>query len=520
MQDRTQLLGLGPFSASKPRLVGMRETPLLGYEMRILVVACGTHAAGLPGCRAPAHRASCAIQWHILPAWMMKGNLMAGQGRRHQARIFTSGFGGRRPLVPCAPEALEHAAQASMTRRAWAYIAGGAGLERTAAANRAAFDHYRILQRMLRDVSERKLAVELFGRIMPLPVLLAPIGVLGMAHREADLAAARAAAAEGLTFITSSQASYPMEAVASACAGSPRWFQLYWSARDEVAASFLRRAETAGYEAIVVTLDTTQLGWRPRDLDGGYLPFLHGRGIANYVSDPAFCALPPPAADPSERPALGLRSLPAVVELLRSWPQGMLRALSSPTAVVQAVQQFVAGYSRPDLTWDDLPRLRQMTSLPILVKGILHPDDACKALEAGMDGIIVSNHGGRQVDGAVASLDMLPAVVEAIGGRIPVLFDSGIRTGSDVIKALALGARAVLLGRPYIYGLALGGEAGVRAVLQALAADLDLTLALMGCRSVHELNRSVLVEPHGIGVTPSSRRSGLDGETGLPRSSC
>jgi lactate 2-monooxygenase len=198
----------------------------------------------------------------------------------------------------------------------------------------------------------------------------------------------------------------------------------------------------------------------------------------------------------------------------------MLRALSSPTAVVQAVQQFVAGYSRPDLTWDDLPRLRQMTNLPILVKGILHPDDACKALEAGMDGIIVSNHGGRQVDGAVASLDMLPAVVDAIGGRIPVLFDSGIRTGSDVIKALALGARAVLLGRPYVYGLALGGEAGVRAVLQGLAADLDLTLALMGCRSVHELNRSVLVEPHGTGVTPSSRRSGLDGGTGLPRSSC
>jgi lactate 2-monooxygenase len=341
-------------------------------------------------------------------------------------------------------------------------------------------------------------------------VLLAPIGVLEMAHRQADLAAARAAAAEGLTFITSSQASHTMEAVAAACGGGPRWFQLYWSTRDEVAASFLRRAEAAGYEAIVVTLDTTQLGWRPRDLDEGYLPFLHGRGIANYISDPAFRALPSPQIDPAERPALGLRSLPALAELLRSWPEGPMRALFSPAAVVRAVQQFVAIYSRPDLTWDDLPRLRRMTGLPILLKGILHPDDARHALEAGMDGIIVSNHGGRQVDGAVASLDMLPHVVEAVAGRVPVLFDGGIRTGSDVVKALALGARAVLLGRPYVYGLSLRGEEGVRTVLQGLAADLDLTLALMGCQSVEELDRTVLVEqpgcsPHGSAVTLPSR---------------
>jgi lactate 2-monooxygenase len=423
-----------------------------------------------------------------------EGDIMTGLGRRYQARIFTSGFAGHRQPVPCAPEVLERMAKGAMSRRAWAYITGGAGLERTTAANRAAFDHYRIVPRMLRDVSARQLSVELFGRTLPLPVLLAPIGVLELAHRQADLAAARAAAAEGVTFVTSSQASYPLEAVAAACGSGPRWFQLYWSARDEVAASFLRRAEAAGYEAIVVTLDTTQLGWRPRDLDGSYLPFLHGRGIANYVSDPAFRALPPPEVDPAERPVLGLRSLPALVELLRSWPEGALRALSSPAAVVHAVQQFVATYSRPDLTWGDLPRLRHMTRLPILLKGILHPDDARRALEAGMDGIIVSNHGGRQVDGAVASLDMLPGIVEAVAGRVPVLFDGGIRTGSDVIKALALGARAVLLGRPYAYGLAVAGEAGVRTVLKGLAADLDLTLALMGCRSVEKLDRSALKE--------------------------
>ena len=417
---------------------------------------------------------------------------MSAPGRRYQAKIFTAGFAGRRPSIPCAPQALERAAEARMSRKAWAYVAGGAGLERTMAANCSAFSRYSLVQRMLRDVSTRQLSVELFGRTLPLPMLLAPIGVLELAHRQGDLAAARGAAAAGLPFIVSSQASHPLEAIAGAAGDAPRWFQLYWSAKDEVAASFLRRAEAAGYEAIVVTLDTTQLGWRPRDLDGGYLPFLRGRGMANYISDPVFSALPPQPINPAERPKLGLRALPAVAELLRHWPQGTLSALASPQAVMQAVQQFIAIYSRPDLTWADLPRLREMTHLPILVKGILHPEDARKALDAGMDGIIVSNHGGRQVDGAVASLDMLPAVAEAVAGRVPVLFDGGIRTGADVIKALSLGARAVLLGRPYVYGLALGGEEGVLAVIQALAGELDLTLALMGCQRLDELDRSVL----------------------------
>ncbi|MDJ0388940.1 alpha-hydroxy-acid oxidizing protein [Roseomonas sp. E05] len=419
--------------------------------------------------------------------------MAAGIGRQHQARVFTSGFAGRRPAVPCAPEALEHAALARMSRNAAAYVAGGAGLERTMAANRAAFDRYRIIPRVLRDVTARQLSVRLFGRTLPLPLLLAPIGVLEMAHRQADLAAARAAAAEGLPFITSSQSSWPMETIAEA-GGGPRWFQLYWSACDALAESFVRRAEAAGYEAIVVTLDTTQLGWRPRDLDRGYLPFLRGRGLANYLSDPVFRALPPPPVAPGERPSLGPRSLPAVLELLRSWPGGRLKALAAGREVVQAVQRFISLYSRPDLTWENLPALRRMTRLPILLKGVLHPEDACRALEAGVDGLIVSNHGGRQVDGAVAALEMLPPIAAAVAGRVPVLFDGGIRTGADVIKALALGATAVLIGRPYVYGLALAGEAGVREVLRSFAADLDLTLALMGCRGLDELDGTVLAQ--------------------------
>ena len=360
------------------------------------------------------------------------------------------------------------------------------------AANRAAFDRVRILPRVLQDVSARDLSVELFGRTLPLPILLAPIGVLDLVHPRGDLAAAAAAAAEGIPFITSTQASFPMEAVAQASRAGPRWFQLYWSARDDLMESFVRRAELCGHEAIVVTLDTTLLGWRPRDLDRAYLPFLRGRGIANYVSDPVFGQLLAADAGPGERPAVGIGALPALAELLRHWPGRSLNALASARSAARAVQRFIATYSRPSLSWNDLAVLRRRTRLPIVLKGVLHPEDAARAVGAGMDGLVVSNHGGRQVDGAVAALDMLPEVVDAVGGRVPVLFDSGIRAGSDIIKALALGARAVLVGRSYVYGLTLAGEAGVREVIRNLAAELDLTLGLAGLRSLRELDRSAL----------------------------
>ncbi|WP_343866311.1 alpha-hydroxy-acid oxidizing protein [Caenispirillum bisanense] len=283
-----------------------------------------------------------------------------------------------------------------------------------------------------------------------------------------------------------------MEAIAApAGAGAPRWFQLYWAVADDLVESFVRRAEAAGYEAIVVTLDTTLLGWRPRDLDLGYLPFLRARGIANYVSDPVFRRLP--FDDSGLRPPLTPALLRSALELLRAWPGSRLAALGSGE-LLAAVRRFIALYSRPDLTWDDIPRLRRWTGLPILLKGVLHPADARRAIDLGIDGLIVSNHGGRQVDGAVAALDALPAVVAAADDRVPVLFDSGVRTGADILKALCLGAAAVLIGRPYVYGLALDGEAGVRAVIDTLLADLDLTLGLAGRRSVRDLGRDMLVE--------------------------
>jgi lactate 2-monooxygenase len=377
-----------------------------------------------------------------------------------------------------------------MTRQAYAYVAGGAGLEGTIAANRAAFERRRIVPRVLRDVSERDTTVELFGRRLPAPFLLAPIGVLELVHPEADVAVARAAAAEGIPMIFSSQASKPMEECAAAMGDSPRWFQLYWSTSDELVASFVARAEACGCEAIVVTLDTTMLGWRCRDLDLAYLPFALGKGIAQYTSDPVFTAnLRPAPLERSGPPTpTAVRSL---LQAARAYPGRLASNLRSGMGVA-AVRQFLDTYSRPSLKWDDLATLRGLTRLPILLKGLLHPDDAQLALEHGVDGIVVSNHGGRQVDGAVASLDALPAVADAVGGRIPVLLDSGVRGGADAFKALALGATAVLIGRPYVYALALAGEQGVREVLRNFRADFDLTLGLSGQVSASQLGPECL----------------------------
>ena len=413
-------------------------------------------------------------------------------GREAQRDRYLEGLAGRAPIVPTDPRRLEAAARRIMSRETYAYIAGGAGVERTMAANRAAFDRWRIVPRVLRDASARDLSVELFGRRFPAPILLAPLGALDMIRRNADLLVARAAAAEGIPDIFSSQAGTPMERCAAAMGEAPRWFQLYWSRLDRVVESFVGRAEACGCAAIVLTLDTTLLGWRPRDLDLGSLPFLRGYGIAQYTSDPAFLdALHAPPAEPAARPPVTAASIAAFIGQLRRHPGGVLANLRSGQAR-RAVQRFVATYSRPSLTWSDLAALRRLTSLPIVLKGILHPDDARLALEHGGDGVIVSNHGGRQVDGAVAALDALPGVVDAVGGRIPVLFDSGIRTGADVFKAVALGARAVLLGRPVAYGLAVAGEAGVRAVIRNLVAEYDLTLGLSGWTSTSRIDPSAL----------------------------
>jgi lactate 2-monooxygenase len=377
----------------------------------------------------------------------------------YQNEIYLNGLAGVHPSLPCEPGQLEDVARERFAPEPFGYVAGSAGTESTARANREAFDRWRIVPRFLRDVSARTLSTTVLGTPFPAPVGLAPVGVQGIVHDEAELAVARAAASLQLPMVLSTVSTYRMEEVAEAGGDSPRWFQLYWPRDREVAASFIGRAKAAGFAALVVTLDTFILAWRPRDLSAAYLPFLQRMGLANYESDPAFLA--------------GLEKSPE----------------EDPGA---SVLRWLTMFGDPAKTWDDLEWLREQWDGPIALKGVLHPDDARMAADAGIDGVIVSNHGGRQIDGEIASLDALPGVVEAVGDRMAVLLDSGIRTGSDIVKALALGADAVLVGRPYVYGLGLGGEDGVRHVLRSLLAELDLTLALAGVSDVSDLSTEVL----------------------------
>lgn len=385
-------------------------------------------------------------------------------GMERQLAIYRAGLAGQRPVFPLTHEGMKEAARRTLSDEAFGYVTGSAGSESTARENRAAFERWRIVPRHLRGVAERDLSVELFGRRLTAPVLLSPIGAMGILHEDGELAVARAAAALEVPIVLSTVSSHSMEEVATAGEAAPRWYQLYWPSDPAFAKSLLDRAKAAGYEAVVVTLDTFLLAWRPRDIAHTYLPFMHGLGLANYFSDPVFRGSleVPPEDDPAA-----------------------------------AVQRFATLFANAGVTWDDLPALREMTDLPIVVKGVLHPDDARIALEKGADGVLVSNHGGRQVDGAIGALDALPDVVEAVGDRAPVLFDSGIRTGTDVFKALALGAAATLVGRPYAYALAAGGEEAVHETVLNLLAELDLVIGLSGCRSVAEIERDLLVKRGG-----------------------
>ena len=377
-----------------------------------------------------------------------------------QNEVYLNGLLGSPPTQPFGWREVQEAAEHRMSPGAVGYVSGGAGGEETMRANREAFDRWRLVPRMLCGIpAERDLSTSLLGQSMPAPVLLAPIGVLSIVHAEAERAVARAAASLGLTMVLSTASSTAMEEVRDELAGSPAWYQLYWPKDRDVAASLIARAGNAGYQALVVTVDTWQLGWRPRDLGAAYLPFLQGEGIANYTSDPAFRA--------------GLQVSPE----------------QDPQA---AVRHFLGMFNNPELTWDDLAWLREQTDVPVVLKGLQHPDDVRRARDAGVQAVVCSNHGGRQVDGAIGALDALPALVDAAGG-LPVLFDSGVRTGADAVKALALGAAAVLLGRPWVYGLALDGAAGVEHVLRAFLADLDLQLGLSGHAAVKELGAGSLV---------------------------
>jgi lactate 2-monooxygenase len=377
-----------------------------------------------------------------------------------QYGIYAAGLADQKPELPIAAAELQQRAREKLDAGAYGYVAGGAGSERTMQANLDALERWRIVPRMLRDVSERDLSTSVLGTAMPAPVMLAPVGVQSIVHPEGELAAARAAAAVGLPFILSTAASHSIEQVAEAMGDAKRWYQLYWPRERELAASFVARAEAAGYAAIVLTLDTWFLGWRPRDLANAYLPFLKGEGVANYFSDPVFRAAldKPPEEDPG--PAIG---------------------------------HWAYQFANPTVTWSDLQWLREQTSLPIVLKGIVHAEDARRAVDAGVDGLLVSNHGGRQVDGSLGALDALPAIRDAVPDDFTLLFDSGVRTGADIFKALAIGADAVCIGRPYVWGLALGGQAGVEHLLRCLLGEFDLTLALSGYTTLAQVTGEALV---------------------------
>lgn len=361
--------------------------------------------------------------------------------------------------LPVSVERWEQQARLKLEDGPFWYVAGGAGAGDTMKANLESFQRWSITPRMFNDVDTRDMSVTILGQTFPYPLLLAPIGVQSIVHDDAEIASAKAAAEMNVPFITSSASSRSMEDIAKAIGDKPKWFQLYWGKDEDVTASMLKRAEQAGYSAIVITLDTQMLSWREEDLENAYLPFLQAEGIANYLSDPAF------------------RSK------LKKSPE---------EDVMGAVQYFLRIFSNASLTWKDLAFIREHTQLPIVLKGILHPGDAELAMYHGANGIIVSNHGGRQVNGAISALDALAEVSQVTQGRIPLLMDSGIRRGSDILKALALGASAVLVGRPYIYGLAVSGQKGVEEVIRNLLADFDLTMALSGKKSVSEIDRSLL----------------------------
>jgi isopentenyl diphosphate isomerase/L-lactate dehydrogenase-like FMN-dependent dehydrogenase len=378
----------------------------------------------------------------------------------YQDEIYVAGVQGTVPDLPTNLLDLEGLAAQRLADRAFGYVAGGAGSGDTGDENRRAFQRWRIVPRMLTDVSAPDFTTAVLGTVLPVPLMLAPVGVLGLVHPDGECAVARAAAATGIPMVMSSASTTPIETVAQACGQNPRWFQLYWSNDRAVATSFMRRAADAGFTHLVVTLDTRMLGWRPRDLDNGYLPFLHGVGIQNYLSDPAFAA-------------------------------GLTQPIDDDPAA--AILRYTQIFGDLSLTWSDLPFIRDHWAGPVVLKGILSPGDARRAAAAGVDGIVVSNHGGRQLDGAIAALDALPAVVDAVGDRLTVLFDSGIRTGADMIKAVALGAKAVMVGRPYAYGLGLAGEEGVRHVLRCLRADFEISMRLAGMPNLATVERDLVV---------------------------
>ncbi|KAK5148538.1 hypothetical protein LTR04_000619 [Oleoguttula sp. CCFEE 6159] len=384
----------------------------------------------------------------------------------YQSEIYAHGmFNNILPTVTMDPNKLEEQAKKNLGSRSYNYVAGGAGERATMDANRLAFRQWKMVPRMLRQTTHRDLRVELFGQTYDSPLLVAPVGVQQIFHEDKETGVAEIAADLGVPYILSTASSASIEDVAKANGEhGHRWYQLYWPQDDDITVSLLSRARAAGYTVLVVTLDTWALSWRPWDLDGAYVPFMKGIGDQTGFSDPVF------------RRKFADKHGKEVEEDVQG-------------AALEWQKDVFSGAAH---TWDQLELLKKNWAGPIVLKGIQHPDDALKAVEAGVDGIICSNHGGRQLDGAVGSLEMLPEIVEAVGDKVTVLFDSGVRTGVDVIKALCLGAKAVLIGRPWVYGLAIAGKQGAKDALKGILADLDQSMGLSGIRTVADCDRSMI----------------------------
>ena len=378
----------------------------------------------------------------------------------YQNEIYLAGLQCIMPRLPTNFALWEQRAAAALPASVLSYVQGGCGDEHTQRQNSAAFEHWGLVPRVMVDCVTRDLSIELFGRKLAGPVFLSPVGVLGICTPDGhgDLATARACARTGVPMIASTLSNDPLETVHDALGDAPGFFQLYTPKDKAVAESLVQRAGAAGYLGIVITLDTWLTGWRPRDLNHANFPQLRGHVLMNYYSDPHFRASL--ARTPEEDP----------------------RA---------AVQQWASIFGKV-LTWADLPWLRSLTHLPLILKGICHPDDARRGIDGGADAIYCSNHGGRQANGGIAAIDLLPDIVNACGST-PVLFDSGVRSGSDIVKALALGATAVGIGRPYVYGLALDGADGVVHVLRCMLAEADLLMAVDGFPTIASLRQAGLV---------------------------
>ncbi|KXS93983.1 hypothetical protein AC578_7680 [Pseudocercospora eumusae] len=402
-----------------------------------------------------------------------------------------------KPIFSTKPSEWEQLAKEKVPEANFGYVFGSASSFKTYKANLDAFDKYRLRPRMLVNATRRDVGVDLFGTAYRSPILVAPIGVQNIMHHDAEEATARACKNVQVPMILSTAATRSIEQVAAANGDGDRWYQLYWPKPQEeaITVSLLNRAKTNGYKVLVVTLDTFALAWRPEDLDNSYLPFLWGDGCQIGHSDPVF----------QERYEEMLKedTRSAGEKLSELW--NLIKRPGNPFTAMQLLAN--ASHIRKSRAWLDvlnsgtyrqwehLKLLKELWDGPIVLKGIQTVEDAHKAIEYGMDGIIVSNHGGRQVDGAIASLDALAEIgaddkVKQSG--LTILFDSGIRTGADVLKAIALGAKAVLVARPYMYGLAIRGQAGVEHVLKCIMADTDNMLGNMGKRSLKDLGRDDL----------------------------